>query len=245
MPVAKDWAARRSMLKEETMKRRCGDFSALVLAIGVGLIVSVAGCGESVEPDTDGGVTLTWEISPRGCDGADIERVRVDLAYEGGTRTETFECEPGRATVESLRPANYKIRSTGIDERGNAAFEAGPKKVTVHGGENAQAPHMRLTARPARLEVVWRFGNGHVCGANDVSKVEVSVYDEDDFMVIDETYECTKGRMEVGEVPPGEYLVELRASSDEAMFAGFERNSAERGASVKTEVVLERVQDGE
>lgn len=211
---------------------------ALLVLIAIGLTAPTLGCGQSVEPISDGSVEFAWEISPRGCEDAGVEEIQVDLAYKSGTRTETFNCRKGRATIRNLRPANYKMHLFGIDKAGDATFEAGPKKVTIHGDGMTDSGMIRLTARPAQLRLVWRFDNGLVCGANGVDDLTLSLYDEDDFKVMERTFACTEGKARIPEVPPGEYLAELRGKSEDLQFKGTTEVTARRGKATSVEVVL-------
>ena len=204
-------------------------------------LTAAAGCGEAAKPVSDGSLTASWEISPRGCTGTDVETVQLDLKYKEGTRTESYPCEKGNATVENLPPANYRVRIWGIDAEGDPTFGAGPKKLTIQGAETTVAPHFRLTARPAEIRLDWRFENGMVCGANGVDKVNFTLYDTDDFKVMSEKFKCTKGHAEIDSVPPGEYLVELLADGEDNRFAGFAQVEASRGKTASAELVLDFV----
>lgn len=211
---------------------------AIAIAVAAAGLV---GCGDTVDSPPKGTLTVNWEVRPRGCSQAGVEEVQIDLEFEEGTITETYPCSQGNATIEELRPANYTMHLWGIDAAGDTTYEAEARTITVHGGGETVADPTRLTARPGELRVVWRFANGRVCGANQIETVEFALYDTDDFRVRQRTFDCSKGDARIPEVPPGEYLVELRAVSEESEFVGFSEVRTRRGKSAGVEVVLEYV----
>jgi len=218
------------------MSRRLSYLVAIAVAAA-----GLTGCGEAVDSSANGTLAVNWEIRPRGCSQAGVEEVQVDLEFDEGTITETYPCEQGRATIDELRPANYTLRVWGIDAAGDTTYEAESRTITVHGGGETVADPMRLTARPGDLRIVWRFDNGRVCGANQVETIDFAVYDTDDFRVRDRTFDCSRGSARISEVPPGEYLVELRAETEKSEFVGFSEVRTRRGKSAGVEVVLEYV----
>lgn len=209
----------------------------VLFAIGL-VATGTLGCGDSVDTTPNGTLTVNWEIRPRGCKQADVKDVQIDLEYDEGTITKRFPCEKGEATIGDLRPANYNVTVWGIDAVGDTTYEADSRTITVHGGGETVASPVRLTASPGKLRVVWQFANGRVCGANQVDTVEFALYDTDDFRVRQRTFDCPKGRARIQEVPPGEYLVELRADGENAEFVGFADVRTRRGKAAGVEVVL-------
>ncbi|MFB6371726.1 MAG: hypothetical protein ABEN55_01100 [Bradymonadaceae bacterium] len=204
-------------------------------------VAGLSGCADAIDSPSNGKLTVNWEIRPRGCTQAGVEEIQVDLAFEKGTITERYPCKKGGATIADLRPANYTVQLWGIDEAGDTTYEAESRKITVHGGNETVADPVRLTARPGDLRVVWRFANGRVCGANDVESIEFALYDTDDFRVRHRTFDCPAGSARITEVPPGEYLVELRADTEASEYVGFSEVRTRRGKSAGVEVVLEYV----
>jgi len=209
------------------------------LGVVLGLWVAAQGCGNSVEPSADAELDVSWVAGPDGCRAAGVETVRARLDFDSGTRTKRFDCERGSGMISGLRPANYRLRLRGLDDRGEAVYGAGSEKLTIRDGEVTEAPRMRLTALPASVHLVWRFGNGRVCGANGVDQVRAALFDADDYRVAERTVDCTEGRARFEEVPPGESLAELRAEGPERSYAGAVQLEAPRGQTVTAEIVLE------
>lgn len=214
-------------------------------AIAIGALVTLLGCGDSVEPRPNAELRVAWELGPQGCQETDIETVRARLQFDSGTRTEQFNCQTGEGSISDLRPANYRVRLQGIDSEGTATYGAESEEVTVRGGDSVEMPPLRLTALPAEVHLTWRFGNGRVCGANRVERVQAALFDEDDFRVAKTRHDCTDGRLTFDDVPPGEYLAELRAPGTNREFAGAVQLRAPRGRTVTADVVLEQVDPGD
>lgn len=217
----------------------------LGVVVAVGLLVAAQGCGNSVEPSADAEVEVSWLAGPDGCEEAGVQTVRARLEFDSGTRTKLFDCDAGSGTITGLRPANYQLRLRGLDADGEPVYGAGPTELTVRGGEVTEASRLRMTALPASVHLVWRFDNGRVCGANQVDEIRAALFDSDDYRVAERTVDCTDGRVRIEEVPPGEYLAELRGEGAEQSYAGAAPLEAPRGQSVTAEIVLERTDSGE
>ncbi|MFB6264933.1 MAG: hypothetical protein ABEL76_15120 [Bradymonadaceae bacterium] len=207
------------------------------LLVGIGMVA--AGCGNSVEPISNGSLLVRWSVRPHGCDRAGVTAVEARLDSKHSHRVERFDCARDEGVVENLRPGNYDVVLVGVDESGNPTYDAGPRRATVRGSREAKAPKMRLTARPAGVKVSWRFANGKVCGSNGVDKVRIVLYDEDDYEVASRSLGCQRGQTTLDDVPPGEYLVEVRSGDGaEKTWVGFEKTELERGKTGTAEVVL-------
>ena len=209
--------------------------------MGLLVVVGIAGCGEAVDSTPEGTLTVDWDVRPRGCSESGVEAVQIDLEYDGGTITKTRACDEGTVSIPNLRPANYRVQLWGIDAAGDTTFEAEPRTITVHGGGETTVPRMSLTARPGEMRLVWRFHNGLVCGANHVETVDFALYDTDDFRVRQRSFSCSKGSARVKKVPPGEYVVQLRAEGTESEFVGTGEVRTRRGKVAGVEVVLDYV----
>lgn len=209
-----------------------------VLSIVIATLVVSAGCGEAVEPTPDGSMDLAWEVSPRGCDAAGVEKVQADLEYEQGVVTETFPCQEGRAAIGPLTPANYTLRLWGLDENGDSVFGSARRDVTVHGGETASPGVVRLTAQPGELEVLWRLQDGLPCGRRGIDSVEITLYDMQDVLIREQTADCSLGEKMLGDVPPGTYQLEVRDASGESDYRALAEVQVERGKATEAEVVV-------
>jgi hypothetical protein len=216
---------------------KAGKFRRILL--GVGLAVSLSGCGEDVEPLGDGSLALSWQISPHGCESAGVEEVEVRLENAHRNYDERFACEAGQAELTQLAPANYKLSIVGIDVNGLATFGADTEKVEVRAEERVDAPHVRLSARPASLEVSWRFDNGKVCGANGVAEVEVALFDEAFYELDRQTFSCDAGVGQLEDIVAGEYLVEAVAESEDGgVYEGMSDVTLKRGDEAEIDVEL-------
>lgn len=218
------------------MLRRQGlALSTLIVSF---LFVLSAGCGESVGPVPNGRLSLSWEVSPQGCADSGVGRVQIRLESGERTDTQTYPCEKGQATVDGLRPAQYVVDVAGIDEEGRERYTGGGERVTIQGGDLTEGPHVRLTAKSGGLTVSWRFENGRLCGSMEIGKVELVVYDSDDYQIREKKVECSSGEALLEDLPPGEVLVEVRGEGDETVFAGFDRTEVPIGDTAETSVVL-------
>lgn len=209
------------------------------ILLGLGLAASLSACGEDVEPLGDGSLALSWQVSPHGCESAGVEEVEVRLENAHRNYDERFACDAGQAELTQLAPANYQLSIVGIDVNGLATFGADAEKVEVRAEEKVDAPHVRLSARPASLEVSWRFDNGKVCGANGVAKVEVALFDEAYYELERQTFDCDAGLGRLEDIIAGEYLVEAVAESEDGgAYEGISEVTLKRGDEAAIDVEL-------
>lgn len=95
-----------------------------------------------------------------------------------------------------------------------------------------------LTAKPAELTVKWQFEDGSMCNAVGVNDVNVSVFDDSDFEIADETFECNEGvHLFDGLKGAGNYTVIIEGEgSDSKIYRGEESIDLERGE--ETDIVV-------
>ncbi|MBA2661859.1 MAG: hypothetical protein H0U74_06160 [Bradymonadaceae bacterium] len=213
--------------------------------IGLGLAAAMsmlaAGCGEDVEGLGSGSLSLSWEVSPRGCESAEVTQVEVELKNSNGLYTERYACTDGRAWVDAVSPGNYRLNVRGLDRHGRETFASSGQSVTVRAEMINTAETVRLTAKPASVQVGWVFDNGRVCGANGVDAVELAVYDSEDFEMMRRRFSCNAGEGSLVGLAAGSYLVEAVAEvRGVTAFRGFSEVHLKRGDLGLVEVILEQ-----
>lgn len=204
-----------------------------------GCLLVATGCGEEPVPLGDGSLTVTWEVSPRGCEAAGVERVEVTLRNAHGDYAERVSCADGRIDFDRLAAASYELTVVGTDAGGQPTFGSEPSTVRIEPERHHEAPRQRLTALPATVSVSWRFDNGQVCGANDVDQVEVTVFDHAFYEVGRDTFDCNDGGGSLEGLTAGSYLVEAVAEGDEATWRGLTETELKRGETAEVDVLLE------
>ena len=214
--------------------------SAALAAAIAGL--TLAGCGTEVEPVGKGTFDLTWDVSPRGCEAADVEVVQVELANAKREYIEQYDCLEQTASIQDVEPAKYDLRLIGLDATGHASFESQPRRVTIDPQRENVVDMVRLTAKPSDLRVNWTFANSRVCGANGVESVEVALFDSAYYEVGRRTFGCDRGSGVFEGLRAGAYTVEAVAESaddDAEVYQGLSETSLKRGDQGHVEVVLE------
>src|SRR5690554_6939791 len=83
-----------------------------VVALG-GLVVA---CGDEVEPMEQGNVSLSWEVSPKGCEDSGVKEVEVTLENSYYDYRERFLCGKGQAELGGVYPGNYRLNVSGFDK---------------------------------------------------------------------------------------------------------------------------------
>lgn len=210
----------------------------------VGSLIAVgglaAGCGDELEPLEDGLVSLQWEVSPKGCKESGVEEIEVSLENSHFDYRERFVCDAGRATLAGVYPGNYRLYVQGADKRGHVTFEAAARSVTVRGERTEAVGMVRLTAKPASVEVGWLFANGRVCGANGVERVDVHVYDDMGYEVKSAQFACNEGSGVVRDLAAGGYLIEASAQvGGKLAFQGQSEVKLDRGEEGQVDVVMQ------
>ena len=196
-------------------------------------------CGEPVEPFGEGALELSWEVSPMGCAASEVELVEIELTNARRSYVESYPCARGAAALEALAPGSYELILRGFDPGGANTFESGTRAVTIRPERVEVLTPLPLNARPAELEVVWRFENGRVCGANGVERVEVAVYDEAFYEMARQDFDCNRGSGIIGELFAGDYIVQASADAAEEVFSGDAQVTLKRGESGQIETVLQ------
>ncbi|RDV39006.1 hypothetical protein DV096_00075 [Bradymonadaceae bacterium TMQ3] len=196
-------------------------------------------CGEPVEPFGEGALELGWEISPMGCTASEVELVEIELTNARRSYVEGYPCARGAAAMEGIAPGSYELILRGFDAGGANTFESTTRTLTIRPERIEMLTSLALSARPAELEVFWRFDNGRVCGANDVDRVEVAVYDEAFYEMARQGFDCNRGAGIIGDLFAGDYIVRVNAHGAEEVFSGDARVSLKRGESGQVEAVLQ------
>ncbi|MFU8802323.1 MAG: hypothetical protein ACNA8W_00800 [Bradymonadaceae bacterium] len=215
---------------------------SVIASVAVLAMLGVTACGGDIEPLGQGSLALEWEVSPRGCEQADVTQVLVELNNSKRYYSEIFDCTFGHAYVEDMVPGNYQLEVSGLDTTGRVTFASPSRSVTIRAEVLNRTETLRLTARPAELEVEWIFDNGRVCGANEVDRVEVAVFDEADYEMERQRFTCNDASGRLDGFAAGNYLVEASGfSGSKITHRGLVEVVLKRGDAVKLDVVLELV----
>lgn len=180
---------------------------SLMLLLTASLAV---GCAED-GPTTVGALSLAWTAGPvASC--AQTELVRVDVELRKDDRVadrRSFACDDGGAFIDAVEPGRYELVVQGVDSDGLATFEAVLPDVRIDEGSEHDLGLVRLTARPARVQLQWYFANGRLCSQNLVEDVTVTVYDSAYYMIASSTFDCDGGLGELEPLPAGSYELEV------------------------------------
>ncbi len=219
-------------------------------AFGAMLILCAAlGCAKEVPPEPPGGMTVSWRVSPLGCEASGVSEVVVETigTTEIPREKRSFSCLQGRGVMEGFAPGHYTVQLTGLDEKGNAIFSSVPLQVGVSSQTLTPIPSMRLTARVSSLDVRWFFDNGRLCSSNNVKEVFVGVYDEDAYVMDERVFPCNTGGGMVEDLLSGTFLVEILGLAADGSFAfrGFELVDISRGDHAQLEVELQVCSDAQ
>jgi hypothetical protein len=228
------------MVTSDDRNEKLSERAKETLVVGGLIVLALAGCGQEVEPLGMGSLALEWEVSPRGCLLADVDQVLMELKNERRHYVEVFDCERGQAFVDELSAGNYSLDVYGLDPSGRAIFAAPSRTLTIRSEVLNRTETLRLTARPATLDVEWVFDNGRVCGSNDVDVVEIAVFDESDFEMARHRFSCNDGEGRVPGLAAGSFLVEAAGlSRGQVTYRGTVIVALKRGDESRTEIVLE------
>ena len=210
----------------------------ITIALLTAGVVGLVGCGEPVEPLGDGSLALSWQVSPHGCKEAGVDTVEVRLENAHRSYAESFGCTDGEALVGNISPANYDLTLVGLDSAERETFVSERRLVTIGAEKLNETSTVRLTAKPATVEVAWRFDTGRVCGANGVSQVEVAVYDQAFYELARERFDCNAGAGMIDGLAAGGFIVEAVADADEATYRGVSEITLKRGDHATVDVEL-------
>lgn len=204
----------------------------------IGLILGIGiGCGEDVGPIETGQLELSWQISPRGCEEAGVENIRVEV--DGSLQyREIIACAAGKLRIDDVVASNYTVRLEGLDEVGIARFVSDPQNITVRPNLNTRTELIRLSAKPANIDVGWRFEDGRVCGAHAADSVDVVVFDKLDYEITSKTFSCNDGIGTLEGLMAGTYFIEAVANGEDDFFIGQSSVSVGRGEVGEVEIVL-------
>lgn len=215
------------------------DSRLITIATLLTTTLALSGCGK-VDSLGDGRMSLSWQVSPTGCEDAGVSSVEVRVTGPEA-RIERYACERGEASFERLNPGLYQVELLGYDANGDATFGVQPRTVTIDTDRESTVGTMRLIARPASVAVGWIFNNGRVCGANDVDHVVVAVFDDLDYEVARERFPCDDGFGEVDGLRAGSYLMEATGLHEAtATWRGTIPVKVDRGDEAAVEIELDR-----
>lgn len=210
------------------------------LLIASSLALSLTACGDPVEPVGAASVRASWEVLPRGCDAGDVAQVELRFERAGKiAASASFPCEQGEGVVMELDPGRYLLSAHGVNALGDVTFSSPEQQLAAHAERTSElAAPLRLSARPAEVEILWRFEDGRVCGAHGVRHVRASLFDGQDFLVAQQSFGCDQGRGVVPEVPAGAYTVLLEARGEQGDLVGLTDTNLKRGGRGLADVVL-------
>ncbi len=209
----------------------------------------IGGCsGDEDAPPQPGTMSLSWKISPLGCEASGVENVEVEVYRKTGEVPSRYlaACTAGRTTIDGLEPGRYLINVLGLDLDGKAIFETGEHEVPVYAGEIATPEQFRLTAKKAELIFSWAFDNGRLCAANGVSDVVVGVYDMDGFAIDEVAYACADGVGTVDGIPSGAFIIEAvgMAVDGSGLYRSLLEVAVERGDELNVDLQLQACAEG-
>ncbi len=211
-----------------------------IFPAALSLFLLASACNDAA-PLGVGSLEMSWEISPRGCTESGVRMVEAHLMGPEG-RIERFECQDRAGALRTLQPGTYEFQLVGIDPAGTPIFESSERTLTIESDRTEDVGTVRLTARPADVHVEWLFSNGRVCGSNDVDQISLAAFDEFDFEVLREFYECNDGVGTLSDLPAGVWTVEVTGySGSTAKYRGVADLKTSRGADMTTEIVMEPI----
>ncbi len=211
------------------------------LVLGASSAFLMVGCAEPVEDISPGSLSVQWRVLPVGCADAGVESVQVELSNEAhGVISQSFDCESSEGALGEVPAGRYYLNVTGEDQGGRKIFEASPvSDVVIRSGvAESIGSVMELSAAPGRVEAEWRFEDGKVCGAHDITNVRVALFDSFDSFVLESTFGCNEGGGILAEVPAGTYKVWARAEGPDAAYSGVATVGVKRGGYSLSELIL-------
>lgn len=214
-----------------------GFHGALVI---VALLAASSGCADAADPIGPGTLQVRWSVEPRGCGEAGVSSVTVFVTSPDETHRRTVDCAVGALDFDEIPGDNYRLHAEGSTEDGRTIYESPVQPLTVRPERVTQPAPLRLSASPATLSLAWRFADGRVCGARDVSTVEAIVYDEEDYELRSARFRCNAGDGLVGRLPAGRATVVAWGLDDQERVAaaGSAEITLERGEEDRAEVIL-------
>jgi hypothetical protein len=202
---------------------------------------NMVGCGDETASLPAGSMQLSWLVGTGGCEASAVETVAVYLHREvaAGTDLRTFACSDGEALIDGLEPGIYTISIRGRDAAGVDRFGDEQDSLEVRSSGTTTVPTFRLSALPARVVVSWYFENGRLCSFNEVSTIDIVLF-EDEYEIYADTFGCDAGEAELLDIQADTYIVDVvaRDESGMALFSGQEEVTVDRGDQSIVEIVL-------
>ncbi|MEM1347332.1 MAG: hypothetical protein AAGI01_02165 [Myxococcota bacterium] len=205
-------------------------------------LAALAGCGEHVESLGASSVRVRWRLAPHGCTGAGVDEVQVALRPTtpgGRPATARFACAAGAGDVGDVVPGRYDVEVF-ASLSGRAEWVARIDGLVARPDRVEETGELVLSASPGAVEVVWRFGNGALCGTNGVHAVRALVFDAEDTLHGQHSVSCEEGRLSIEDIPPGDAVI-LALGEDEdgeVRFEGLGGAAIERGRTARVEIEL-------
>ncbi len=169
----------------------------------VALALSIAACNQTGA--ADGSATITWRVAPLDCAEVGLERVEVELRQSGELiDVASAQCEVRQVTFPTLSTGQYDVVVLGYPEPTTdnesatewPIYEGYFSPLIVRSNlESKLANPIFLTARRAALYVSWHFDDARMCASNGVTDVDIQIYDEDNYPLLQDeerSYDCSR-----------------------------------------------------
>jgi len=210
-------------------------------ALALVLCTSVTGCvmykdhGTHGAPGADGQVQVDWLVGSAGCEASEVTTVAVTI----GPDTEEFPCDDGGATL-TVPAGTYDVQLQGLDVDNIARYGGDGGVVVVDGDQTTTVPTVVLSSLPASIRVDWYFENAHLCSANGVSDVEVTLFDANDVVQGTSTAPCDDSTVTLTDIEAGGYAVLAlgRDADGQEVYSGESQINLLRGDDAKIEITL-------
>jgi len=177
----------------------------------------LVGCG-SEESAPPGSLEVSWRFGGKQCSDLGVTTIRITLKNSKGVSVldpaPTVPCSDGKATIVDVPEGTYELVLEGLDDQGHAYYQGSRAGVTVESGKQTTvSPVINLELKKSEVLLNWEFpqGTGH-CNGNQVTQVEVSVYDSSSSSVHEGTYPCLLDAQNYPEL--GVLLAQLRGNEE-------------------------------
>jgi len=197
------------------------------------------GCAPVSDDLDTGTLEVSWTVGPDGCEAAGVTDVAVTL---GGTLMGSASCEVGLTSLPRIQAGQHTMQVLGLDADGVERYASDYEQIMVLEGKTTSVEQQVLTALTARLDVTWYFGNGRLCGTNDVADISIDIW-EDGYLAAEQVAPCDDSESRLTGLPGGDYLVDVAALDDngEAWFTGTAEVNLEKGDQGDLEVRLDAI----
>ncbi|MFT4622214.1 MAG: hypothetical protein ACI8PZ_000870 [Myxococcota bacterium] len=208
----------------------------IVAVVALGACTTYVVDGDSPSSQEPGDLEFTWRVGTSDCSEAGLDRVALFL---DGEEAAEFDCEDGFGAIERLDPGRYTARLVGRDTNGWGRYAADLGDVEVESSVATALPTAVLGALPGSIVVTWYFENARMCGANGVSDVEVTLFD-DEYVVESQAVPCDSGILAFEGVRAGEYQLNVmgREADGRAVYNGTGGVQLDKGDRTDVEVAL-------